>query len=346
MQPANTEDLIAAAIYLTCKAANKPIPGMPEKKRRKFNTCPNCEYQFKGVDNYCPNCGQENHNLNVPFSHVALEVLEGTLHFDTKIFKTLKLLLFKPGELTRLFVENKRAYYVPPVRLYVFISFIFFLVLSSDVLHRSDHANAHKNSAATSLVIGKQPAAKPVHGPVAFDFGGLNSEDIKRISLLDDQKIDSVLRKNGFAATAFNQSAIKKIGKFLGSSDEEQTHKFLKVLSMLMFLLMPVFGLILKSAYSRHNSRYIQHLVFSVHYHCFVFIVLIFMFLAQVIFGLDFFVLLAWSLILLYLFLALLRLFKQSFVKTFLKTVYVAAAYAFTLVVFIVLAVILSIALT
>lgn len=99
---------------------------MTPQPREKFNICPNCAYEFHGIDNYCPNCGQENHNIDVPFKHLFLELLEGTLHFDTKIIHTLKLLLFKPGQLTEQFVQNKRAAYVPPIRLYVFISFIFF----------------------------------------------------------------------------------------------------------------------------------------------------------------------------------------------------------------------------
>ena len=106
---------------------------MSGKNKKKFETCPNCNYRFAEVNNYCANCGQENHDLNMPFGHVVLEVLEGTFHFDTKIFRTLKLLLFKPGRLTAEFIQNKRAPYVPPIRLYVFVSFIFFLVLAADI---------------------------------------------------------------------------------------------------------------------------------------------------------------------------------------------------------------------
>ena len=101
-----------------------------EKKRRKFTQCPNCGYIFREAENYCPNCGQENHDLNVPVKHLVEEFLEGTLHYDTKFWVTFKYLLFKPGLLTEKFNNGQRASYVPPFRLYVFISLIFFFMLA------------------------------------------------------------------------------------------------------------------------------------------------------------------------------------------------------------------------
>jgi len=100
------------------------------KKRRKSVTCANCQYQFDGIDNYCPNCGQENHSHHAPFKHIIIELIESLTHFDTKFFATVKALFLKPGLLTKDYIEDKRARYVPPVRLYIFISFVFFFFLS------------------------------------------------------------------------------------------------------------------------------------------------------------------------------------------------------------------------
>ena len=49
---------------------------------------------------------------------------------DARIFQTLKLLLFKPGSLSTEFSRNRRARYMSPIRLYLFTSLVFFLVLS------------------------------------------------------------------------------------------------------------------------------------------------------------------------------------------------------------------------
>ncbi|WBO84361.1 DUF3667 domain-containing protein [Hymenobacter yonginensis] len=95
--------------------------------------CANCGYSFPADTpaEFCPRCGQQNHEVNISFGHLVEETLEGLFHFDGKVFRTAGLLLFRPGVLTRRFLEGRRMPYVPPVRLYVFLSFVFFLLLSS-----------------------------------------------------------------------------------------------------------------------------------------------------------------------------------------------------------------------
>ncbi|MBO9639231.1 MAG: DUF3667 domain-containing protein [Siphonobacter aquaeclarae] len=101
------------------------------KHRRKTTACPNCGEILKPAANFCPNCGQENHNLDVPLGHLIYEFVESIFHFDTKFWETARAIFTKPGLITKDFVEGKRARYVPPARLYIFISFIFFLVLNT-----------------------------------------------------------------------------------------------------------------------------------------------------------------------------------------------------------------------
>ena len=320
---------------------------MSGKNKKKFETCPNCNYRFAEVNNYCANCGQENHDLNMPFGHVVLEVLEGTFHFDTKIFRTLKLLLFKPGRLTAEFIQNKRAPYVPPIRLYVFVSFIFFLVLAADVMHKGEKAEEdvrlpEKMVVAEGVSLSRQEAG--LHGPVAFDLGGLNSEVLKNLPHAPDAQLDKMIQQNNLEPTAFKRAAFRKAGKFLSADKDVQTHKFLKMLSVLMFLLMPLFALIMKSAYIRHKVNYIQFLIVALHYHCFVFLVLSLGFLLEAFLQWDGFIMLALLVSFIYLVLEQRYLFKQRFGKALVKTFYVAGFYGFNLAVFMFLAAVLSIA--
>ncbi|MEA5460552.1 DUF3667 domain-containing protein [Arcicella sp. LKC2W] len=99
------------------------------KKRRKVEICHNCHTILKEDDNFCPHCGQENHDLKVPLGHLAFEVFEGFTHFDTKFYNTMVSIFFYPGKITKDFLEGRRGRYVPPIRLYFLISFIFFLGL-------------------------------------------------------------------------------------------------------------------------------------------------------------------------------------------------------------------------
>lgn len=99
------------------------------KKRRKVEICHNCHTVLSPETNFCPHCGQENHDLKVPIGHLAFEVFEGFTHFDTKFYNTMRSIFLSPGKITKDFLEGRRGRYVPPVRLYFLISFIFFLVL-------------------------------------------------------------------------------------------------------------------------------------------------------------------------------------------------------------------------
>jgi hypothetical protein len=299
---------------------------MAPKKRRKFNTCPNCAYQFHGVDNFCPNCGQENHNLNVPFKHLFLELLEGTLHFDTKFWHTIKLLLFKPGRLTEQFVLNKRASYVPPIRLYVFISFIFFLIIATDSLHKSEETGV-QDSVTTSTAIEEDPNQD-------FDSNQTRENFTRIAAITDPAKLDSILRADNIPQNNFTRTALQKVARFISYSPEERTHRFYKNVSLMMFLFMPFFAFILKGAYFRQKRNYIQHLIFSIHFHCFLFLIFTISVLIDALVGTNITEPFAILLSILYFFLALYFFYKQSLVRTVFKGTGILFMYLFTLLLF------------
>jgi len=99
------------------------------KIRRKSDTCLNCDNNLRPEDNFCPICGQENNSHKVSVKHLLLEVFVDFFHFDTKLWNTVKACVTHPGKITVDYLEGKRARYVPPVKFYVFVSFIFFLLL-------------------------------------------------------------------------------------------------------------------------------------------------------------------------------------------------------------------------
>ncbi|MGI4885031.1 MAG: DUF3667 domain-containing protein [Janthinobacterium lividum] len=117
--------------------------------------CANCDYAFVPgePDEFCPRCGQQNHAVEIGFGHVAEEFMEGIFHFDSKVFSTAKLLLFRPGELTKRFLAGHRVPYVPPIRLYVFISFVFFLLLGTRLGHEKQEAEPKKSGKNAKYVV-------------------------------------------------------------------------------------------------------------------------------------------------------------------------------------------------
>ena len=79
---------------------------------------------------FCPECGQNDRNYARGLVSVVWEFGREAFEMDSRFLQTLKLLLFKPGGLTSEFSRNRRARYMSPIRLYLFTSFLFVLVLS------------------------------------------------------------------------------------------------------------------------------------------------------------------------------------------------------------------------
>ncbi len=92
--------------------------------------CPNCENFFDPDFKYCPYCGQENNPLDLRLKHIIGEFLSANFNLDSKLLRTLRLLIFQPAKLTQEYLAGKRQKYITPVRLYLIISLFYFLVLS------------------------------------------------------------------------------------------------------------------------------------------------------------------------------------------------------------------------
>lgn len=92
--------------------------------------CNNCQHDLKDNAQYCSSCGQSTTSLNRPFFMVSREWMHELLDIDGKLWLSLKTLLTKPGRLTQEFNQGKRVKYTPPLRLYLAISIIFFVVFS------------------------------------------------------------------------------------------------------------------------------------------------------------------------------------------------------------------------
>lgn len=89
--------------------------------------CANCGAAVAGK--FCANCGQPTHTHRSLW-HLAEELLHGVFHFDTKIWRTVPMLLVRPGTLTRNYVFGKRARYVSPLAMFLLCIFLLFFAVS------------------------------------------------------------------------------------------------------------------------------------------------------------------------------------------------------------------------
>jgi hypothetical protein len=90
-------------------------------------TCLNCGAALTGP--YCAHCGQQAH-VHRTLGAFWHDILHGVLHFEGKIWRTLPLLAWRPGELTRRYIAGERARFVSPIAIFLFSVFMMFAVFS------------------------------------------------------------------------------------------------------------------------------------------------------------------------------------------------------------------------
>jgi hypothetical protein len=121
-------DIEAGGALATAGLAAKAIDGHTEAGGKGHaGTCANCQTQLVG--SYCHGCGQTA-RVHRSIWHMLEEGLHGVLHFDSKMWRTLPLLLARPGLLTRRYIDGQRVRYVSPLALFLFTIFLMFFVLS------------------------------------------------------------------------------------------------------------------------------------------------------------------------------------------------------------------------
>ena len=99
-----------------------------EGRPAAVESCPNCGSER--VDNYCADCGQRAGDLHATVGQFVRDALDGLLSFDSRVWRTLIALVLRPGFLTVEHWRGRRARYVAPLRLYLFVSFFTFLLLA------------------------------------------------------------------------------------------------------------------------------------------------------------------------------------------------------------------------
>lgn len=81
------------------------------------------------AERYCTRCGQLASNFHRPFFSLITSSLADTFALDSRLWRTVPLLLFRPGRMTHNYLDGKRARYVPPFRLFLLASVLFFLTV-------------------------------------------------------------------------------------------------------------------------------------------------------------------------------------------------------------------------
>jgi hypothetical protein len=315
----------------------------PHTRRTPDRPCLNCGDPTVGF--YCPNCGQRKVDVRVSLRRMLMEVMDDQLSLNSTLPRTFGALMFRPGHLTREYVQGRIMHYIPPFRLYLVSSLLFFILLplvpGMDNLNVSiqDEARADSLRIAAevdSVLLARARAAGQDTTP--FVKSVKEARDGRNLNLNfgpDTTKVIGPLRP---LARRMKESE----GRLKEMSPREaiRTLKsaFLDNAPTGIFLMMPLFALILKLLYWRRKRFYVEHFVFALHVHSFAFILLTVIMLVQD----DWLgaVLSVWFMVALYI--AMKRVYGQGYLKTLLKYFLLSQAYLFVLIVGVLATVILT----
>ncbi len=119
------EGLGAAIEGAAAARAVEPHMGEASGANGGADICSNCGSAVSGA--YCAHCGQKWH-IHRSLAAIGHDLIHGVLHLDGKLWATLPLLTFKPGELTRRYIQGERAKFVSPMAMFLFSVFAMFAV--------------------------------------------------------------------------------------------------------------------------------------------------------------------------------------------------------------------------
>lgn len=203
------------------------------------HACKNCGAALNGA--YCANCGQRA-DVHVPTTHELVhDALEGLTHSDSRLWRTLRLLWLKPGQLTREFIAGRRESFLPPFRLYLVISVILFLIAS---FIRPNETEGVIHVDTKDLQAGDTP--ETICGKIHMEFFGTSQPALEK---------------------RFQHGCVTTVR----DHGESILHVALSALPKAMFLFLPLIAFLHMLVYWWPRERYAIHLLFFIHLHAFFF---------------------------------------------------------------------------
>lgn len=266
---------------------------LAKKEKRALDhrgdTCLNCAHPLDISDRFCAFCGQKNFNGKLSLGMLIEEWLGSIISYDSRLWRSLRTLLFKPGKITREFLDGKRSSYTNPFRFMLSLSFIYFLLVSlggglitlpedsrdeafeiplQDTLSFGKYAKlwstpsiGTENKESDSLV--RYSDSLRLHrefGDRVMDYGYFLTKD----TLVTYEDINKKYRLEDTTSNNFAFRIARSLHR-ISKDPSAFINQFINRLPFLIFFFIPVFALFIWLLYSKKRYNYMDHLVFSFH---------------------------------------------------------------------------------
>jgi Protein of unknown function (DUF3667) len=365
--------------------------------------CGNCGTELLGET--CYQCGQPTKGLVRHFSSIMGDFLDTVLNIDSRVFRTIGPLIFKPGYLTQEYFSGRRIRFVSPVRLFFFLAVLTFLLAqislpenitaedgnsADEMVQINDGTHGRMSNAKTvaevekiraEALAGLNEAEKEIEGVPMIGMAMQQSKELvnrqadKRIAEL--KKLNPAAEKNTSAPVvaesnnkdsaeeeasgtiSFNGKPLQwhaekkpmnvdwlptSVNQWFNSLAERASNNGKKIskdpaviikavlsaLPMTLFLMLPIFALLLKIMFVFKRRLYMEHLIVALHSHAFLMLSILFLIALNdaaswvgeaswLNFPIGISIALLWIWMPIYLFLMQKRVYQQGWIMTFIK---------------------------
>jgi hypothetical protein len=337
------------------------------RERPPTEPCTNCGDATVG--RFCPSCGQRKTDVRASVAAILEDVAKDEFVLNAALPRTVVSLLFRPGHLTQEYVRGRIVRYIPPLRLYLAASIVFFVVISFIGLRTLDRMDVDQSSLPSdpdsARVVLQQrhtelqnvdtttlpPAARAMLRQTlltttqALDAlgdsaGAADAAALRQARLLDDGAVHlpQGMRQQWArditvsGAPSWVEAAVERKLDQIGHLPPRDAFRaivsdMLSFAPHMVFLMLPVFALLLKLLYIRRDRFYAEHVVFALHVHAFFFLMFLIMLLVP--WGTVDGLIIIWTM--LYVWLAMRRVYQQGWFRTTVKWGVLGWCYMFVL---------------
>lgn len=253
--------------------------------------CRNCGARLRGQ--YCGTCGQRSRGRLISLWELISDAFGDLFELDSRLWRTLIPLTIRPGQLTQDYLQGRRARYMPPFRMYLVLSFLFFIVAFFDpsekfsLLFEPEQGAAADEIAADALTIKQEilDELSTEDAAVANKFlEGLDLDDDKlKVSFDGEGESESPCQFDGteldempgWVVRRLTPERLKRICERTQIDDGRAlVDNMLDNIPAALIILLPLMAFVLKLLYPLSQRYYVEHLLFFVHYHAFFFLML------------------------------------------------------------------------
>jgi len=248
--------------------------------------CLNCGTRLKGQ--YCENCGQRSRSRLISLWELVSDAFGDLLEIDSRLWQTLVPLMNRPGQLTRDYLKGRRARYMPPFRMYLVLSLLFFVVAFFDpheqlslFFEPEPEATAEETASEKQqklevlddlLEEGILAGSDDLPEGVAEELEGLRLQigedgDLDTDCHLDDSDVADLEKLPGWIARRLTPERLERVCEKTQIDDGRAlADKIVDNIPTALIVLLPLMAFVLKILYPLSRRYYVEHLLFFVHF--------------------------------------------------------------------------------